>query len=285
MITITANINVSPKKAWELYTTPSHICRWNFASPDWCCPRAEHLLEPGGFLNYRMEAKDESFGFDFEGIFDSIVPHQKLAYTISDGRKVTLNFEQQDQSNLVTIRFEPETENTEELQQQGWQAILNNFKSYAEKHNFNKLIFEIKIQNSVNRVFHNMLDDEGYRYWTFAFQPTSHYQGEWKKGNTIHFIGFDAEGKRGGMISRIAEFIPNQFVSLEAIGLIEGDTEILEGDKVEPWAGSLENYYYFANEDGSTTLKVTLDSNDEFASYFQDTYPLALERLKEYSER
>ena len=91
-ITIQAVINVPVEKVWELYTTPEHITHWNHASDDWHSPSAENDLKPGGRFNYRMEAKDGSFGFDFWGIYDKIKTNELIEYTMGDARKAIILF-------------------------------------------------------------------------------------------------------------------------------------------------------------------------------------------------
>jgi uncharacterized protein YndB with AHSA1/START domain len=117
---------------WARWNEPEHIVNWNFASADWCCPRAENDLKVGGRLLARMEAKDGSFGFDFEAVYDEVAHEAKLAYTLTDGRRVETRFEESDGGTLVSTVFEAEEENSVELQKMGWQAILDNFKQYAE---------------------------------------------------------------------------------------------------------------------------------------------------------
>lgn len=132
-IRVSATILAEPKHVWDKYTQPEHITQWNFADPSWCCPSASNELRVGGKYESRMEARDGSFGFDFIAIYDAIEPHSYMAYTMEDGRKAELFFKPQDNnSTLVKIHFEPETENTLELQQQGWQAILDSFRRYVE---------------------------------------------------------------------------------------------------------------------------------------------------------
>jgi uncharacterized protein YndB with AHSA1/START domain len=133
-IKIEATIAATPQKVWTYWTRPEHITKWNFASPDWHCPRATVELKVGGKYCARMEAKDGSFGFDFDVIFDEVTELKRLSYTMEDGRKVTTNFQSQGNSTLVTTLFDAEKENSVELQRNGWQAILNNFKTYVEKH-------------------------------------------------------------------------------------------------------------------------------------------------------
>lgn len=132
-ITVTAKIMADVHKVWENYTLPEHITKWNFASDDWHCPSATNDLREGGKYSARMEAKDGSFGFDFNVVYDEIIPQQKIAYTMEDGRKASITFEKMDNATNVTVVFDAEQMNPVEMQQNGWQAILNNFKKYTEQ--------------------------------------------------------------------------------------------------------------------------------------------------------
>ena len=132
-ITIEQVIAAPVEKVWQYWTTPEHITQWNNASDDWYTPRAESDLRTGGRFSYRMEARDGSVGFDFWGTYDMITPNEKLEYTLGDGRKVTIQFTPEGDGTKVVERFEAETENPVEMQQTGWQAILDNFKAYTEK--------------------------------------------------------------------------------------------------------------------------------------------------------
>jgi len=131
-ITIEAIIVADKKKAWDYYTQPEHITKWNFASDDWQCPTASNDLRVGGKYVARMEAKDGSFGFDFEGIYKEIVVGQNFSYILADERIVSVKFESPGKQTKVTVTFDAETENSLELQKNGWQAILNNYKKYTE---------------------------------------------------------------------------------------------------------------------------------------------------------
>jgi len=131
-ITVTALISANSQKVWDYYTQPNHITKWNFASDDWHCPTAENDLKVGGKYIARMEAKDGSFGFDFETVYTELTEGKHLAYVMGDGRQATVNFEEKDNATLVSIVFDAEKQNSEELQKGGWQAILNNFKKYVE---------------------------------------------------------------------------------------------------------------------------------------------------------
>lgn len=133
-ITIEATIASEIKKVWDYYTLPEHITNWNFASDDWCCPSASNDMQVGGKYSARMEAKDGSFGFDFEAIYDLVSPYENFTYTLADERKIDVKFIDLGEKTTMTIMFDAENENPIELQKAGWQAILNNFKAYTETH-------------------------------------------------------------------------------------------------------------------------------------------------------
>lgn len=231
-----------------------------------------------------MEAKDGSAGFDFEGTFDEIKPEKQILYTLSDSRKVTVAFENNGSSTIVTEVFEAESKNSVKLQQEGWQAILNNFKTYAESSaKMVRLHFETEIDASAEKVFRLMVADKTYREWTKLFNPTSRFEGTWEKGSKILFLGSDEQGNQGGMISRIKENIPNKFISIEHYGVIADGKEITSGPEVEKWAGGLENYS-FNEKNGKTILAVDTDTTPEYKNYFEETWPKALKKIKEICE-
>lgn len=132
-ITIQTTISANKQKVWDYYTQPEHITNWNFASNDWCCPSASNDLQVGGRYVARMEAKDGSFGFDFDATYTAINPGTSFTYEFG-GRQATVEFSEAGGQTNVIVTFDPETENHIEMQQQGWQAILNNFKAYTEAH-------------------------------------------------------------------------------------------------------------------------------------------------------
>lgn len=130
-ITVTAAIDADTAKVWEYYTNPKHITGWNFADPSWHCPAAENDMRAGGTYKARMEARDGSFGFDFEAIYDEIIEGKAFTYSFG-GRTVNVKMENLNNQTLLSVTFDPENENPLEMQQAGWQAILNNFKTYTE---------------------------------------------------------------------------------------------------------------------------------------------------------
>jgi uncharacterized protein YndB with AHSA1/START domain len=131
MITIQTRLNVPASHAWTCWTTPAHIMTWNFADPSWHCPAATNDLQTGGSFSFTMAARDGSESFDFKGTYNLVEPGQRIEYTMEDGRKAIITFETDGDAVIITESFDPENMNPPELQQQGWQQILDNFAQYA----------------------------------------------------------------------------------------------------------------------------------------------------------
>jgi uncharacterized protein YndB with AHSA1/START domain len=129
-IIVETTVQAPVEKVWEYWTEPTHITKWNTASEDWHTPYAENDLKVGGKFLSRMEAKDGSFGFDFGGVYDDVRLNEGIGYTLEDGRKVTINFIRQGEETKVIETFDAENSNPIEMQESGWQAILDNFKKY-----------------------------------------------------------------------------------------------------------------------------------------------------------
>ena len=132
IITVSAEINAPLETVWNCWTSPEDIVKWNHASDDWHTTRSVNDLRPGGRFESRMEAKDGSFGFDFSGTYTHVKLQERIEYTLDDDRKVTVTFAGLGSATQVVETFEAESENTVELQEGGWQMILNNFKKYTE---------------------------------------------------------------------------------------------------------------------------------------------------------
>jgi uncharacterized protein YndB with AHSA1/START domain len=132
-VTVQAVIQAPIEKVWRCWTEPDHITKWNQASEDWHAPRAENDLRVGGKFLTRMEAKDGSMGFDFFGTYDVVKRHEEISYTLGDGRKVQITFVDQGNETKVVETFDAESTHPIAFQQAGWQAILDNFKKYAEE--------------------------------------------------------------------------------------------------------------------------------------------------------
>ena len=130
-ITVQEIIDADKNKVWNYYTNPDHITKWNFADPSWYCPSAENEMKVGGKYRARMEAKDGSFGFDFEAIYSEIIDMKQFTYEFG-GRIATVMFNEINNQTEIIVTFDPENQNPIEMQKGGWQAILNSFKNYTE---------------------------------------------------------------------------------------------------------------------------------------------------------
>ncbi|MGC4232921.1 MAG: SRPBCC family protein [Niabella sp.] len=131
-ITVEATVKAPVEKVWEQYTSPKHIVKWNNASDDWHTTKAENDLRPGGRFLSRMEARDGSSGFNFEGIYDNVKIYECISYTMTDGRKAEVVFADENNETRITVTFDAENENPVDMQREGWLAILNSFRNYAE---------------------------------------------------------------------------------------------------------------------------------------------------------
>jgi uncharacterized protein YndB with AHSA1/START domain len=150
-----------------------------------------------------------------------------------------------------------------------------------------KLQYKVSINAPIAKVYDYMLgitSKSTYEQWTAMFNPTSTFEGSWEKGNKILFVGVDEKGEKGGMVSKLVSIIPNEFVSIQHYGLVQADKEITEGPEVEKWANGFENYTFEENN-GITTVTVDLDTTEDFLAYMNETYPKALEKLKEICEK
>lgn len=131
-ITVEAIVNRDIQKVWDLWTSPEDIINWAFASSDWEAPKAENDLREGGRFSTTMRAKDGSASFDFTGAYTKVEDKKNISYTMDDGRTCEITFEPTEDGVHIIQTFEMENENSEEMQRAGWQAILDNFKAYAE---------------------------------------------------------------------------------------------------------------------------------------------------------
>ncbi len=131
-VTVKSTVNAPVDIVWKHWTSPEHIVKWNSASPDWHSPAAKNDVRVGGKFNIRMEAKDKSQGFDFEGIYDKVEVNKFLSYTKADGRRVEVKFTEKNGETEIEESFDAEQTNSVDMQRSGWQAILDNFKKYVE---------------------------------------------------------------------------------------------------------------------------------------------------------
>ena len=131
-ITVETTIKAPIEKIWSYWSEPRHIIQWYFATDGWHAPYAENDLKVKGKFKTKMASKDGSSGFDFEGVYTRVILHKAIEYTLADGRKVAISFSDQGTDIKVVESFDAENENPYEMQKEGWQAILNNFKKYSE---------------------------------------------------------------------------------------------------------------------------------------------------------
>lgn len=131
-ITVSTLVHAPVVTVWGYWTNPEHIMEWNHASDDWHCPVATNDLQVGGKFSATMSANDGSASFDFEGTYTDIVEHKVIEYSMADGRKVSVLFEETNDGVKIIETFDAETENSLEMQKSGWQAILGNFRDYVE---------------------------------------------------------------------------------------------------------------------------------------------------------
>jgi uncharacterized protein YndB with AHSA1/START domain len=131
-ITVEASVKGDLAKVWDSWTNPEHIVNWNFAGDDWHCPKATNDPRTGGKFSSTMASRDGAMGFDFEGVYDEVIDKEKIAYSLADGREVSIHFQEVGDTVKVTEIFDPENQNPVEMQQQGWQMIMDRFKVYTE---------------------------------------------------------------------------------------------------------------------------------------------------------
>jgi len=132
IITVRTSVNAPVETIWKHWTSPESIKGWNNASDDWHTPKASNDLRKDGKFSYRMEARDGSMGFDFEGVYDKVIVNKQIDYTIGGGRKVKITFSYNGKTTEIIETFEAEEINSIDLQRNGWQSILDNFKKFAE---------------------------------------------------------------------------------------------------------------------------------------------------------
>lgn len=147
-----------------------------------------------------------------------------------------------------------------------------------------KLHFSIIINAPKEKVWNTMLGEDSYREWTDVFMPGSHYAGDWNKGSKILFLAPGETGKMGGMVSRIKENRPYEYISIEHIGIVQEGKEDTSSESVKGWAGALENYT-FKEKDGTTEVLVDMDTAEDHKEMFQNIWPKALQKLKELAEK
>lgn len=280
LVNVQTVVKLPVGKVWELWTDPWHIIHWNQASEEWHTARAENDIKKNGRFSYRMEARDGSAGFDFSGEYRKVTKYKSIESFLDDSRKVSITFNEDNGETHISESFEAEETFPVEYQKEGWQSILDNFKKYAEvSQRFTVTHFEIVIDKPVEKVFSTMLEKGTYQAWTSVFNSTSRFEGSWQKGSKILFLGDEENGSTSGMVSWIKDYQTNKSVRIEHQGSIKNGEEIISGIETDTWKGSIESYSFKALND-KTLLSVDFDSVMEFDSYFSETWPEALRKLK-----
>ena len=139
--------------------------------------------------------------------------------------------------------------------------------------------FKTTIKAPREKVWKTLWGADTYPQWTAPFSPSSNVKTDWKKGSKVLFL--DGEGR--GMVSRIEETIPNEYMSFEHLGEVTDGVEDTVSEKVKGWAGAHENYT-LKDANGGTELIVDMDISQEFEQMFKDIWPKALDKLKELAE-
>lgn len=276
--TVKTIVNAPLSIVWHLWITPYHIKKWNNASEDWHTPKAMNDLTPGKTFSYTMASKDGVHSFDFSGTYQEVRPKTFISYSLGDGRSVEVRFAETKDGTEVIETFDLEQMNSAELQEQGWQSILNNFKKYVESLLPNLLQYSCVIPADAKGVFDTMIGKNTYQKWTRAFNPTSRFEGSWEKGRLIFFLGEGEDGKSGGMVSMIADNIPGEHLSIHHIKEWTAD-DALSNQYAIPDTPSFENYNFIPVEGGTLLVVDMIGDMLSYKDYFDQTWPSALELL------
>jgi len=224
IVTVQTRVDAPIELVWKLWSTPADIMNWCTGSDDWHTPGAENDLRVGGRFKTRMEAKKGNEGFDFEGVYNKVIPYEKIEYTIADGRKVSILFSRNLGKTKIVETFEPEKENTVELQHEGWQTILDNFKRYTEvKSAFSKtpkvthqitpcLWFDNRAEEAVN--FYISVFRDG-KIFNKSYYTKEGFEIHGQKEGTILTVDFQLNGQRFTVLNGGPVFKFNESFSLQ----------------------------------------------------------------------
>lgn len=209
---VSTDVAADPASVWTRFTVPGHIMQWNFASEEWHCPAAENDLRPGGVYRTRMEARDGSQGFDFEGVYDEVVPESRLAYTLTNGRQVKTEFSDQNGRTRVTTTFEPEDSFPIEVQQAGWQAIIDNFRRYVESEPERMVREQVTIDTPADTVWSIITHPRYARELGQQFDKNAYVRSDWQLGSAVEFV---YEPERIAATGTISELKPLELIRID----------------------------------------------------------------------
>jgi uncharacterized protein YndB with AHSA1/START domain len=283
IINISQNIKASPNQVFESYLNSKDNQRWQNAGGGWSTGFVNIDAQNGGKFEAEFKAADGINDFVFGGTFDQIIPNKKINYTIEGGRKAEVLFEEiSPNETKVSINFEAETQNSIDLQRQGWNQILVNFKTFVERKVNPKnaiLLKNIEIKSSKEKVWKVLLDQQNYQKWTASFCEGSYYEGEMKLNNKIWFLAPD----KSGLSSLVKVLIPGFQVSFEHIGAVKNGIEDFDSPGFVGWKGARETYT-LNEKDDFTNLEIYQDLTKTELEMFDQMWNKALQTIKELSE-
>jgi uncharacterized protein YndB with AHSA1/START domain len=281
----------TPSQVFESCLDSEDNKRWNTAGFGWSTGEVQIDPKVGGRWFAEYKSPDGKDDFVFEGVFTEIIENQKISYKMPkdmgefevDERKAEVLFEEFEKGKTqVTITFDAEDLNSIEMQKQGWQAILDNFKTFLER-KINpenaRLILDIDINASPQKVWKTLLEKESYNIWAATFSPGSHYQGEIKYDNKVQFLGPD----QSGLISLVKVCIPEFQVSFEHLGGFKDGKEDPDSPMFLPWKGNRETYT-LKSKNEITNLSIYQEMSKTEIEYFEEMWAKALEVIKKIAE-
>lgn len=285
-ITISTTIQASPKQVFDTYLNPEDNKRWNIAGGGWSTGNAN--IEPvvGGRSEVEYKSDNGKNDFMFGGTFTEIIPNSKISYTMAfpgiPDRNAEVLFTEIDGSTKVMIIFDGEDQNSEERQKEGWSAILANFKRHVERKANSKnavILLNTTINASAKKIWHIMLDKDGYKNWTSAFCEGSYYEGEMKYNEKIRFLSPGGSG----LNSVVKVCIPFWQVSFEHLGAINKGVDDFDSPDFRGWKGARETYT-LTEVDGVTNLEIYQEVNTQEDDVFTKMWEQAFVNIRKLAE-
>ncbi len=317
-IILTTTINATPEQCYNSYLDPQDNKRWNTAGFGWTVGFTKIDAKVGGSFAVEYKYAVGKYDFILGGVYTKLVQNRLIRYDMPqnmaefkvNARKVEVGFEdnnvvsekaprqsatatpqegnlnenlQMGNSTKVTITFDAEEMNSIERQEQGWQAILNNFKTFVErKSNPNNAALNksVVINSSAEKVWNAIVDNENYKLWTAQFCAGSYYEGEMTYDSKIRFLS----PNKSGLSSVVRVCIPNFQISFEHLGFIKDGVEDLDNPEFSGWKGARETYT-LREENGKTTLEIYQEMTINEPEFFDKSWDKALAIIKQIAEQ
>lgn len=273
-ITIGVQIEKQVDIVWSYWTKAAHIKHWYFASEDWWVPWVEQQFEVGHKFIYRMASKDGKMGFDFTGRYTDIKANESITYVLEDDREVITTFEVIDDTVYLKQVFETEDDSSAEMQKQGWQAILNQFKGYTES-DWIRFTLQKHMETTPEVVYHYLTDNDKYMSWAHVFSDDSKFYGDWVEGGEITFV----DHRESGTVALVENIIPNELIHMKHIKLLKGDSLDETSDEALIWIGTLERYELHKSEDG-VLVDVMIECHESYVGFIRDSWIEALNEIE-----